>query len=198
MEEKDFGAMNSGRNVLQEHSTSLWRSRRCKMTMLPAPLQIFDGEAAALHRRSSVSRDAAFLDRTLYNSRETGILKSVNDTFSVPCNSNKFRRANSYTCVLVNSVELTEQKLFIPKKQVEHSRKALNNASSVIRTKKLITRFTVCLSKCSQSQSYRGFSLRYDGRISYARLIRLDGLLLSTLDFLDSGISCNRVCVSVN
>ncbi|KRZ30531.1 hypothetical protein T4B_12076 [Trichinella pseudospiralis] len=181
MEEKDFGAMNSGRNVLQEHSTSLWRSRRCKMTMLPAPLQIFDGEAAALHRRSSVSRDAAFLDRTLYNSRETGILKSVNDTFSVPCNS-----------------KLTEQKLFIPKKQVEHSRKALNNASSVIRTKKLITRFTVCLSKCSQSQSYRGFSLRYDGRISYARLIRLDGLLLSTLDFLDSGISCNRVCVSVN
>ncbi|KRY92791.1 hypothetical protein T4D_580 [Trichinella pseudospiralis] len=42
MEEKDFGAMNSGRNVLQEHSTSLWRSRRCKMTMLPAPLHDFE------------------------------------------------------------------------------------------------------------------------------------------------------------
>ncbi|KRZ79767.1 hypothetical protein T10_5600 [Trichinella papuae] len=141
MEEKDFGARNSGRNMLQEHSTCLWRSRRCKMTILPAPLQlsqgqliIFDGGAAALHRRSS--RGAAFLDPTLYNSRATGILKAVNDTFSMPCNSTieehlltggHSRRAKSYTCVLVNSAVISEQKLFIPKKQVEHSLFTLNN-----------------------------------------------------------------------
>ncbi|KRZ18617.1 hypothetical protein T11_11511 [Trichinella zimbabwensis] len=48
MEEKDFGARSSGRNMLQEHSTSLWQSRRCKMTMLPAPLQLSQGQLIKL------------------------------------------------------------------------------------------------------------------------------------------------------